>query len=109
LADVDKDGVADKLDNCVADANADQRDENSNGRGDVCDDYDKDGVKNGKDNCSANPNRDQKDTDGDGKGDVCDGVESRITESNPWLPWAAMGFGVLVVIGLFMATVRGRK
>jgi hypothetical protein len=108
-ADVDGDGVRDTLDNCVNDNNTDQKDENRNGRGDVCDDYDKDGIGNGKDNCPAHPNRNQQDTDGDGEGDVCDGEESRITESQPWLPWVAMSMGVLVVVGLFMATVRGQR
>lgn len=105
-ADADSDGVRDTLDNCVQTNNADQRDENSNGRGDVCDDYDKDGLINSRDNCPAHPNRDQRDTDGDSKGDVCDGEESRITESRPWLPWAAMGIGVIVIVGLFVATAK---
>lgn len=108
-ADTDADGVRDTLDNCVRDANADQADENSNGLGDVCDDYDRDGVMNSKDNCLSNPNRDQVDTDHDDKGDVCDGEESRLTESRPWLPWAAMGFGSIVVISLFALTIRSTR
>lgn len=108
-ADTDGDGIRDTLDNCVRVANPDQADENGNGLGDVCDDYDKDGIVNSLDNCPSHPNRDQLDTDGDGKGDVCDGVESRLTESRPWLPWVAMGFGAIVVVSLFVATLRGTK
>ncbi len=37
LVDGDKDGVADQDDNCPSDANADQRDEDSDGMGDACD------------------------------------------------------------------------
>lgn len=109
IADQDKDGIPDIRDNCVSVTNADQSDMDGNKRGDVCDDYDKDGVINSKDNCPSNPNYNQQDTDKDGKGDVCDTEESRITENNPWLPWVAMGLGTLVVAGLFVATVRGKK
>lgn len=108
-ADTDGDGVRDTLDNCVTVANPDQADENRNGLGDVCDDYDKDGIINSKDNCPSHPNRNQLDTDHDGKGDVCDGEESRLTESRPWLPWVAMGFGGIVVISLFVLTIRSAK
>lgn len=108
-ADTDGDGVRDTMDDCVTIANPDQADENRNGLGDVCDDYDRDGVMNPKDNCPSHPNRNQSDTDHDGKGDVCDGEESRLTESRPWIPWVAMGFGVLVVASLFILTIRGTK
>lgn len=108
-ADTDRDGVRDLLDNCVDMSNADQSDQNENGRGDVCDDYDKDGIVNGVDNCPDNPNRTQTDTDGDRKGDVCDMEENRITEKYAWLPWIAiMAVGVLVGI-LFVATVRRER
>lgn len=108
-ADTDGDGARDMLDNCVAMANPDQADENRNGLGDVCDDYDKDGIINSKDNCPSHPNWNQGDTDHDAKGDVCDGEESRLTESRPWLPWVAMGFGGIVVVSLFVLTLRGTK
>ncbi len=104
-ADTDGDGVRDALDNCVMVANPDQADASRNGLGDVCDDYDKDGIMNEKDNCPSHPNRNQIDTDHDGKGDACDGEESRLTESRPWLPWVAMGFGVIVVASLFALTI----
>lgn len=107
-ADTDGDGVRDMLDNCVSEANTEQRDENGNGRGDACDDYDKDEVINGKDNCPSHPNRNQLDADGDGKGDACDKEESRITESKPWLPWASIGLGTAVIVGLFLAAYRSR-
>lgn len=106
VADVDADGVPDLRDNCVTDANPDQADLNTNGRGDVCDDFDKDGVINEQDNCPDNPNRNQTDTDGDKMGDACDSEESRLTEANPWLPWAGLGIAAIVVIGLFALTVR---
>ncbi len=82
---------------------------NNNGRGDACDDFDKDGRINSVDNCPNKPNRDQKDTDVDGIGDVCDQEESRITEKYVWLPWAGMGFAALIIMGLFMVTIKGMK
>lgn len=108
-ADTDGDGTRDTLDNCVSVSNPDQRDENSNARGDACDDYDKDGVINSRDNCPSHPNRNQEDVDRDRSGDACDTVESRLTESRPWLPWAAMALGVIVVVSLFVLTIRGNK
>lgn len=105
-SDKDDDSIADIQDNCVNIPNQDQSDENQNGRGDVCDDYDKDGIVNSKDNCPNHPNVNQRDEDSDGKGDVCDGVESRITESRPYLPWLAMALGMIVVSGLFFITLR---
>ena len=108
-ADTDGDGVRNTLDNCVNDANADQKDENNNGRGDACDDYDKDGVMNRKDNCPSHPNRNQVDTDRDGNGDACDGEESRFIINHPWLPWLALGLGVIVVVSLFLLTLRGTR
>ena len=108
-ADVDQDSIPDKLDNCVKNANADQKDIDENGRGDVCDDYDRDGVINGEDNCPDQPNRRQKDTDEDGIGNECDGEESRITEKYPWLPWTGMGLVMVVIGGLFIKTLREKK
>lgn len=108
-ADMDQDSIPDQKDNCINNVNSDQRDENNNGRGDVCDDYDRDGVINSKDNCPSHPNLNQRDTDKDDIGDICDGEESRFTESRAWLPWLVMGIGILVVGGLFVTTVRGKK
>ena len=72
-------------DNCYlfGQSNPDQRDRDTDGVGDICDncpfrsntnqaDRDEDGVGNPCDNCPDIPNSDQADTDGDGVGDVCD-------------------------------------
>ncbi|MDG1113559.1 MAG: Ig-like domain-containing protein, partial [Pseudomonadales bacterium] len=98
LADLDGDGVTDGLDNCVAVANPDQADNESDGIGDPCDndddndgladlddpnpfspdgtvgsvDTDQDGVRDASDNCPLNPNPSQFDIDQDDQGDVCD-------------------------------------
>jgi len=106
ISDVDKDGIADIYDNCVNSENPDQIDVNNNGRGDDCDDFDLDGIVNTKDNCPNQPNRNQRDEDADGIGDVCDQEESRITERYTWVPWAGMGFAAVVIISLFVLTVR---
>ncbi len=60
MVDMDRDGVADTVDNCPMTANANQLDTDHDGIGDVCD------------NCPTVANANQKDTDGDGLGDVCD-------------------------------------
>lgn len=109
IADSDTDGIPDRSDNCINDMNSDQRDENQNGRGDVCDDYDRDGVINGKDNCPDRPNANQLDTDTDGHGDVCDGEESRLTERFPWVPTVLIGLASVVVIALFASMLRHMK
>ena len=105
-SDRDGDGVPDKLDNCVSLANPDQKDIDSNGRGDVCDDWDRDGVLNSNDNCPSIPNSSKMDTDGDGIGDVCDEEESRFTEKHAWVPWVGMGTAAVVLLGLFVAVAR---
>lgn len=109
IADTDKDGVPDRSDNCMNDMNSDQRDENQNGRGDICDDYDRDGVINGKDNCPDRPNANQLDTDADNHGDVCDGEESRLTERFPWVPTALIGLASVIVVALFASMFRHMK
>lgn len=109
IADVDKDGVPDILDNCVSTGNSDQKDINSNGRGDVCDDFDQDGLINFNDNCPNNPNINQKDSDSDGIGDICDKEESRITEQYPWIPWVGIGFAAVVLIILLILTVKSSR
>ena len=71
--DRDGDGVADDVDNCPDDANADQANLDSDDDGDVCDDdIDGDTVLNDDDNCPRVANANQADADNDGMGDVCD-------------------------------------
>lgn len=108
-ADSDKDSVPDLTDNCISAPNVDQKDVDGNGRGDACEDYDRDGVQNINDNCPETPNRVQEDTDVDGVGDICDSLDNRVTERMPWLPWAGMGIAVLVILGLFVVTIKHRK
>lgn len=108
-ADKDSDGILDAQDNCAAISNSDQIDRNMNGVGDACDDFDEDNILNAQDNCPETANLAQVDTDGDGIGDVCDDAESRLTEQNPWLPWAAMGLSGLVIAGLFVSVIRSKK
>ena len=60
IVDTDKDGVEDRSDNCLNDANEDQADTDGDGVGDVCD------------NCPNDDNEQQVDSDGDGTGDACD-------------------------------------
>lgn len=80
VPDMDGDGIADSIDNCVAVANADQSDRDGDGAGDACDecpadnqnDKDGDGVCGDVDNCPGVSNPDQADRDGNGKGDACD-------------------------------------
>ena len=105
-ADIDSDGVPDRVDNCVSVPNSEQEDVNNNKRGDACDDFDKDGRINSLDNCPNDPNASQVDTDGDGIGDVCDDEESRITEKYKWLPWAGMSIVGIVIFGLFLFTIK---
>jgi hypothetical protein len=109
ISDLDSDGIPDIRDNCIDISNPDQKDLNSNGRGDACDDFDHDGINNPTDNCPNNPNYNQADADGDGIGDACDQAESRITERNPWIPWAGIGFAALVVVILFIITATSRS
>lgn len=108
-ADVDVDGVPDVTDNCTNRFNPDQQDINSNGRGDVCDDFDRDGVVNADDNCINQPNVRQADEDGDGIGDACDTEESRFTEKNPWIPWVGIGLAGLTILALFAVVALGKK
>ncbi|TSC70875.1 MAG: Thrombospondin 3-like protein [Parcubacteria group bacterium Gr01-1014_70] len=105
-ADIDEDGIPDKIDNCVLEPNFNQEDKDRNKRGDACDDFDKDAVLNSKDNCLDNPNRDQRDEDGDGLGDVCDKEESRLTEKYPWIPWIGIGIAGVVLVVLLFLTAR---
>lgn len=80
--DRDCDGVPDLIDNCPDTPNPDQRDDDGDGIGNLCDpdtfgcntaqDSDCDGILNTVDNCPFTSNTDQLDTDGDGIGDACD-------------------------------------
>ena len=104
-ADSDRDGIADKRDNCHDIHNPDQADVNRNSRGDACEDFDLDGVLNGKDNCPDKPNRLQQDSDRDGAGDHCDSTENRIIERFPYLPWLGIGIGFLIVALIFKTAI----
>ncbi|HEX5035751.1 MAG TPA: S8 family serine peptidase [bacterium] len=71
--DTDGDGRPDFQDNCVNDANADQKNADHDGAGDACDaDDDNDGTADADDNCPLKANADQADEDADGLGDACD-------------------------------------
>ena len=95
--DSDGDGVPDHKDNCINVQNSDQKDEDQNGKGDVCDDYDHDGVINSVDNCVSMPNSDQLDIDHDGIGDACDQAESRFAEKYKWIIWIGIGTAIATI------------
>ena len=88
--DSDGDGVEDRLDNCLNDANPSQADTDGDWMGDACDaDIDGDTIDNDADNCPYVANPDQQDTDHDGIGDVCDdtdgdGVVDPIDNCRTW-------------------------
>ena len=106
LPDTDNDSVPNIRDNCPTVSNLDQKDENNNGIGDVCDDFDQDGIFNTQDNCPTIPNPYQEDKDGDKIGDVCDGVESRISEKYPWLPWVGILVGFIFTGGILVISLK---
>ncbi len=71
--DRDGDGIKNSDDNCIIKKNADQKNADGDGRGDVCDnDIDHDGLINDKDNCKFVKNPDQADGDKDNRGDACE-------------------------------------
>ncbi|MCF2857254.1 thrombospondin type 3 repeat-containing protein [Pseudoalteromonas sp. SMS1] len=72
-SDADNDGVADRVDNCPALANPDQRNSDDDALGDACDDDDdNDGIKDYKDNAPFIANPEQTDSDADLVGDIVD-------------------------------------
>jgi outer membrane protein assembly factor BamB len=86
--DTDGDGVIDSVDNCPADANADQADTDGDGQGNLCDftpngDTDGDGVDELADNCPGVANAGQEDNDSDGIGNVCDPTPDGDPDPNP--------------------------
>ena len=71
--DTDSDGFGDACDNCPTVASANQNDTDGDGLGDVCDpDIDNDGVLNASDNCKYVVNPSQINSDSDTLGDACD-------------------------------------
>lgn len=108
-SDQDKDGIADHADNCPRVSNPRQEDLDRNQIGDECEDFDRDGLLNTADNCPNLPNADQRDTDGDRIGDSCDTFENRVTERNPWLPWAGIGIAALVLIVLYAVMAHEKR
>ena len=82
VLDLDGDGILDNIDNCPLTPNANQADNDQDGKGDVCDnDDDNDGVLDTNDNCPITPNSNQADRDQDGLGDVCDTMELNIAQA----------------------------
>lgn len=82
ITDTDGDGIADNRDNCPLTPNANQADNDQDGKGDICDnDDDNDGILDTVDNCPISSNSDQADRDRDGKGDVCDTVEINVSQA----------------------------
>lgn len=72
ILDDDGDGIENDEDNCPNDANADQKDSDSDGLGDVCDsDDDDDGLSDGVES-ELGTNPISKDSDGDGVNDATD-------------------------------------
>ena len=71
-SDIDGDGIIDSLDNCPNVSNANQRDFDSNGEGDACEDSDGDGILDKQDICPLIPNPGQEDLNFNGIGDACD-------------------------------------
>jgi hypothetical protein len=72
----DTDEFGDSCDNCIMTDNPDQGDADDDGLGDMCDsDADDDGVDNEIDNCWLVENSDQTNSDTDSLGDACDNCD----------------------------------
>gem|GEM_PF-3113351 len=69
-------------DNCMWHSNEDQKDEDNNGIGNICEDKDYDKIVAIEDNCPLDHNVNQSDVDGDKIGDICDDSDDRYVESN---------------------------
>lgn len=84
VPDVDRDGIADPVDNCPLDPNPQQRDRDANGLGDVCDctasgvDVDGDGTDDACDDCVGAPTG--EDSGGDGIDDGCEACAAAMGE-----------------------------
>lgn len=104
--DEDKDGIPNKIDNCLNIPNSDQKDSTGNGKGDACSDFDFDSILNYYDNCPNVLNSDQIDTDSDKIGDVCDNEDSRITKKWKWLPWISLSFVIIIISGIIYKTIK---
>jgi hypothetical protein len=122
LPDVDRDGIADDVDNCLTSANNKQGDVDGDTRGDACDeDIDGDTIPNDGpagsffDNCPSFANPEQTDTNGNGIGDACSlgedtapkgavpAVEGNATDREV-MPWTTTVL-MVVVAGLAAAVV----
>ncbi len=107
--DFDGDGILDEKDLCPKDADSNNTDIDTNGRGDVCEDPDIDGIFSIKDNCPFVYNPGQEDKDQDKKGNACDTEENRWTENNPFLFWSIMGGIVVLLGGIMWNTIRKKS
>ncbi len=83
--DTDRDGIEGWRDNCPSLSNADQADDNNDGKGNACSDTDGDAIYDSLDSCPIIYNPKQEDIDSDGVGDICDTEDNRFLESNKYL------------------------
>ena len=93
LFDKDNDWVEDSLDNCPNHYNPDQKDNNSDGKGNMCSDVDTDGYLGYEDICPYLYNPKQYDINSNGIGDACefdkdkdgiyDSIDNCVSFSNP--------------------------
>jgi hypothetical protein len=70
---MDGDSIPNEEDNCPLEPNEEQKDNDDDEIGNICDkDDDDDGIPDNEDNCPLTENEAQEDTDDDGNGDACD-------------------------------------
>lgn len=82
--DLDGDGVVDAVDNCLFQANPDQRDVDRDGQGNVCDDDDDRQLPPDEDDlCPSVCGSNDDDVDADGIGDACEGSRPHPAEIPP--------------------------